>query len=573
MDNQRIAAAFEELADLLELKQENPFRVRAYRNGARAIQDLDEPVANILADESRTLSDIPGIGDTLVEKTRVLVDTGTLPQLEKLRQEVPAGLLAITRIPGVGPKKAFTLHKELNVQSLEDLKAACEAGKVRELKGFGAKTEATILAGLAFAKTTESRIYWAEADQLVARLIEHMRPCKAIEQMESAGSYRRRRETIGDLDLLVASNKPRDVMERFASFPDRLETLVQGEETKMSIRVQGNLQVDLRIVQPHQFGAALQYFTGSKAHNVKLRHLAKKAGLRINEYGVFPDGSEKSIAGETEAEVYAAVGLPWIPPELREDRQEFAWAEADKLPKLIELNDLRGDLHMHTTATDGTASIAEMAEAAIAMGLDYIAITDHSKRVSMARGLDETRALAQWKEVKKVRAKFKDRLEILTGIECDILENGEMDLPDDVLAEADWVVASVHYGQRQSREQITERILNAVNNPHVDCIAHPTGRLINRRPAYEVDIDAVLKACAATGTLIELNANPARLDLDDVQCAAAKRHGVPIVINSDSHATDGFEVLRYGINQARRAGLTKKDVANTAAWAKFKKKK
>jgi DNA polymerase (family 10) len=563
MENQLIAAVFDEMADLLELSGENPFRIRAYRNGARAIRDLPEPVTNILEDPQRQLAEIPGIGDTLAEKTQVLISTGSLPQLEKLRKAIPPVVLLMTRIPGLGPKKARALHKELNILTLEELKAACIEGRVRKLKGFAAKTEQTILDGIAFASKEPSRIYWSEADGIVMRLKEHFRSCAEVERLEATGSYRRCAETVGDLDLLVASDHPAIVMEHFARYPGIQTILVRGGETKMSVRVHQELQVDLRVVQQNQYGAALQYFTGSKAHNVFLRQLAKKAGLRINEYGVFREGTEISIAGADEADVYGAVGLPWIAPELRENRQEFVWAESQRLPRLIERADLQGDLHMHTSATDGTATIAEMAESAIAFGLKYIAITDHSKRVSMARGLDETRLLEQWKHIDELRPRFAGRLHILKGIECDILEGGGMDLSDDVLAQADWVIASLHYGQRQPREQITERILGAIHNPHVDCVAHPTGRLIGRRPAYEVDLDAVLSACAATKTYIELNANPARLDLDDVHSAAAKRHGVQIVISSDAHEPAGMEVLRFGINQARRAGLTAADVANT----------
>ncbi len=463
----------------------------------------------------------------------------------------------------MGPKKAVILHRELGIDSLAALQSACESGAVRKLKGFGAKTEAAILEGLAFAATTQERIYWATADRMVQSILAHMRQCPALERIEAAGSYRRGRETIGDLDFLVISRDANQVFDHLEQYPDRIETIARGEEKKMSIRLRGGLQVDMRIMQAHQFGAALQYFTGSKEHNVRVRHLAKKNGLRINEYGVFPEGSETAIAGETEAEVYAAVGLPWIPPELREDRHEFQWRESQNLPKLITREDLIGDLHMHTHATDGEASIEEMADAAIAQGLKYIVITDHSQRVSMARGLNSARLIEQWQQIDRLRKAYAGRLEIYKGIECDILEDATMDLPDEVLALADWVVASLHYGQRQSRTQITDRLLMAARHPHVDCLGHPTGRLIQKRPAYEVDLDAVLQACAEHHTCVELNANPARLDLDDVQCAAAKRLGIPIVISSDAHSTDGFEVLRYGINQARRAALSPDDVFNT----------
>jgi len=563
LDNSRIAAVFDELADLLEFRGENPFRVRAYRNGAHAIRDLDEAVASILADPSRNLADISGIGETLAEKSAVLVETGSLPQLEALREEIPEGVIAIMRVPGLGAKKAARLHSELDVDSLDTLRVACEAGLVEKLKGFGAKTQQLILDGLQIAQAAGERVYWATADGLAQSLRQHMAKSSVVKKLELAGSYRRGRETVGDLDLLVVATDRQAAMDHFESYPDRSQTIARGEEKKISIRVGKAFQVDMRLVDDEQFGAALQYFTGSKEHNVRLRRMAQAKGLKINEYGVFRESDNQRVGGASEEEVYAAVGLPWIDPELREDRQEFEWAANDQLPQLITLNAMRGDLHMHTSASDGAATIREMADGAIARGLQYIAITDHSKRVSMARGLDVDRLLSQWGMIDEIRQEYQGRLEILKGIECDILEKGGMDLPDDCLAQADWVLASVHYGQRQGREQITERILGAIENPHVDCIAHPTGRLINRRDPYEVDLDAVMKAAAARGTLLELNANPARLDLSDIHASAAKRMGIPIVINTDAHSVDGLDVMRFGIKQARRAGLTADDVLNT----------
>ncbi|WP_164104644.1 DNA polymerase/3'-5' exonuclease PolX [Candidatus Laterigemmans baculatus] len=572
MDNSKIADCFEELAELLEFKGENPFRVRAYRNGARAIRDLDEPVRDILADPERDLAAVPGIGKTLVEKSQVLLKTGSLPQLEALRKEVPSSVLAMVRIPGVGAKKAAQLHRELGIDSLEALRKACEAGEVHKLKGFGAKTEQAILEGLEIAEAADRRMRWADADVVVGQLREYMRQCAAVEQLEFAGSYRRGRETVGDLDMLCVASDRDAVMDHLQAFPERTETILRGDEkkTKMSIRVGGSLQVDLRMVEAEEFGAALQYFTGSQAHNIHLRSIARRRGLKINEYGVFGEDGNKRLAGRSEEEVYATLGLPLFPPEIREDRYEFEWADQnDKLPLLLTLDAIRGDLHMHTSASDGTATIREMADAALERGLEYIAITDHSRRVSMANGLTPARLLAQWEELEEIRKEYRNRLTILKGIECDILEAGGMDLPDEVLAEADWVLASVHYGQKQSREQITERILGAIHNPHVTCIAHPTGRLINRRPAYEVEMEKVFAAAAETGTLLELNAHPARLDLHDIHCAAARRHGIPIVINTDAHSPEGLDVMRYGVLQARRGGLTAADVANTRPWKKL----
>ncbi|WP_419190053.1 DNA polymerase/3'-5' exonuclease PolX [Stieleria marina] len=556
------------MAELLEFKGENPFRIRAYQNGAKAIRELDESVADILADASRKLSDVPGIGKTLVEKTQVLVDTGNLPQLEKLRGEVPEIVIVMARIPGLGAKKAAKIHAELGIESLDDLKRACQEGTVGKLKGFGKKTEDSILEGIAIAKQAGERIYWATGDELAHHISDHMSRCSGIEKMQWAGSYRRGRDTIGDLDLLIVADDRIAAMDHLEAYPDRSQTIGRGD-TKISIRVGKAFQVDMRCVEADQFGAALQYFTGSQAHNIHTRKIAKEKGMKINEYGVFRTDDETKVAGETEEDVYAAIGLPWIAPELREDRIEFKAAEQGSLPDLIELSDICGDLHMHTTATDGKGTIRDMADAAIERGMKYIAITDHSQRVSMAMGLTPERLLAQWNSIDEIRPEYEGRLVILKGIECDILEAGGMDLPDDVLAQADWVLASVHYGQKQPRDQITDRILGAVENPHVTCIAHPTGRLLNRRPPYEVDMDAVMKAAKEHGTLMELNANPARLDLNELHLAAAKRMGIPIVISTDAHSTDGMDVMQYGIKQARRGGLTASDVVNTKSWEEF----
>ncbi len=562
MDNRTIANALDELAELLEFRGENQFRIRAYRNGAKSIRDLDEAALSILADKSRDLGSIPGIGKTLVEKIRTLVETGSLPQLIELRQAVPEVVLQMARIPGLGAKKAARLQQELEIQSLADLRRACQDNLVGKLTGFGAKTQQAILDGLVIAEEAAKRIYWSAGDALAASIGAHMNDCAAVKRMQWAGSYRRGRDTIGDLDLLVVAEDHAVVMDHMEAFADRTATILRGD-TKISIRVGKAFQVDMRVVRADQFGAALQYFTGSQAHNIHTRRIAKSKGLKINEYGVFRLDDDVQLAGAEEADVYAAIGLPWIDPELREDHREFALAEQDSLPPLLELSDIRGDLHMHTHATDGTATIREMADAALSRGMSYIAITDHSQRVAMARGLDTDRLRQQWRIIDEIRGEYEGRLVILKGIECDILEKGGMDLPDDCLAEADWVLASVHYGQKQSKNQITDRILGAIENRCVTCIAHPTGRLLNRRPAYEVDMDAVMQAAKATGTMLELNANPARLDLNDVHLAAAKRLGIPIVISTDAHSIEGMDVMRFGVIQARRGGLSRDDVANT----------
>jgi DNA polymerase (family 10) len=572
MTNNRIADAFDEIADILEFQGANSFRVRAYRNAARTIRDYSESLAAVAVDASRSLTDIAGIGKDLAEKIVVLVNTGELPLLNELRSAVPETVLHIMRIPGIGPKKAAAMHKELGIRTLDELKSACEAGKVRALKGFGAKTEEMILKGIGIAATAQERMYWAVADRIAQDLRTFLADCPSIKQLELAGSYRRGRETIGDLDILVVSSNPNEVMDRFATFPDTATVMGRGD-TKMSIRLHSGLQVDLRVVPERSFGAALQYFTGSKDHNVVLRGLAKQRGLKINEYGVFRvDGeTETYIGGATEQEVYAALDLPLFPPEMRESRREFEWASQGGLPKLVELSDIVGDLHMHTTATDGQATLEEMVEAARRRGLRYIAITDHSQRVSMARGLDSQRLLAQWQEIDQLNRNLDGDMVVLKGIECDILEKGGMDLPDDVLAQADWVMASIHYGQKQPRQQITDRMLGAIENPHVSAISHPTGRLINQREPYELDIDALFAAAKRHHKLLELNANPARLDLNDTFCAAAKNHGIPIVISTDAHNVEGLDCMRYGVLQARRGGLTAADVANTRPWPQLKK--
>ncbi|MBX3426981.1 MAG: DNA polymerase/3'-5' exonuclease PolX [Pirellulales bacterium] len=582
MTNREIAVVFDQVADLLEFQGANPFRVRAYRTAARKVGDHAEPLAEIAEDPVRSLTDIDGIGKDLAEKIETLLATGSLPMLAELQAAIPAGVMALLRVPGLGPKKAAALHEQLGIASLEMLRAACEADQVSQLKGFGEKTQTTILKGIDLAATADQRTRWADADAIVADLRSHLEVVPGVRQLEAAGSYRRGKETVGDLDFLVDADDAAPVMDRLGEYPSVAEAIARGD-TKMSVRLASGLQVDLRVVPARSFGAALQYFTGSKDHNVELRGRAKARGLRVNEWGVFrvdpdadPDAKDAGpqsgeyVAGRTEAEVYAALDLPCFPPELREARQEFRWAEAGELPALVELADLRGDLHLHTTATDGAATLDEMIAEARRRGLEYIAVTDHSKRVTMARGLDADRLRRQWAEIDRINADLDD-FTVLKGIECDILEKGGMDLPDDVLAEADWVVASVHYGQNQPRAQITERILGALAHPHVDVIAHPTGRLINRREAYAVDVEAMIAAAAQHGKFLELNANPARLDLDDVHAAAAKRRGVSIVISSDAHSTEGFDVLRYGVLQARRAGLAAADVANTRPWEELKR--
>ena len=580
MTNADIVTAFEHVADLLEYRGDNVFRVRAYRTAARTIDGLVESLASVRADPARSLEDLEGIGSDLAGKIATLLDTGRLPLLEELEREVPKVAFELMRVPGLGPKKVKVLVEALGIDSLAALEEACRTGQVRGIKGFGPKTEAAILENLAFAQDPErARVLWNEAEPVAAALVAWMEASPAVRRVEPAGSLRRGRETVGDLDILVESDTPVAVMDRLIAWPEGTDVMLRGD-TKTSIRGPRGMQIDLRVVPAASFGAALQYFTGSKEHNVKLRGRARDRGLTINEYGVFrlpaagdgPDGPKgPSLAGQTEAEIYAAVGLPWIPPELREGRHEIDLADHDALPDLVTVADIRGDLHMHTTATDGEDTLAEMVRAAIDRGLAYIAITDHGQRVTMAHGLDRRRLLEQWTAIDRLNdslaADGKPPIVVLKGIEVDLLEKGGLDLPDDVLAEADWVVASLHYGQNQPREKITARLIEAIENPHVAVIGHPTGRLINRRPAYDVDLEAVIAAAARSGTFLEINANPWRLDLDDRHAAAAKAAGVKLVISTDAHSTRGFDVLRCGVLQARRAGLEAKDVVNTRTLA------
>lgn len=568
MLNADVARLFEDLADLLELDGANTFRVRAYRNASRTVESLSADIAAIVERDPAELQQLDGIGKDLADKIVVIVRTGKLPQLEELKEKIPVGVVQMLRIPGIGPKKVSALFKELGLETLEALKQAAEQGRIAELKGFGKKTEQTILEGIALATEAGQRVFLSDAKTEADTIVADLQQLDCVQQATVAGSCRRRKETVGDLDVLVTSSDSNAPMDRLAANPLVVKVLARGD-TKQRVRLRSGLELDLRVVPEESFGAAAQYFTGSKEHNIVIRRRAQERGLKLNEYGLFR--GEEIVASRTEAEVYAAVGLPWIPPELRENRGEIERAEAGQLPNLVELSDMRGDLHMHTTATDGLNSIREMAEAAKSRGLKYIAITDHSKRVTMANGLDADRLRAHWDEIEKVRSQVSG-IQILKGIECDILEDATMDLPDDVLAEADWVIAVLHYGLKQPREQIDKRLLNAIRNPHVDVIGHLTGRLIGHRPGADMTFDDILKAAADHGVMLEINAHPSRLDLDDIHAAAAKDRGIPIVINTDSHNTQGFDVMQYGVFQARRAGLEAKDVANTESFDVFRKR-
>lgn len=565
MQNAAIAALFEEYADLLELQGANTFRVRAYRNAARSVESQAQSLADLVQQPGHDLTTIEGIGKDLADKIETIVQTQRLPQLEDLRAEFPPDVLLMLRIPGMGPKKVAALVSQLEIKTLADLQAACEAHRVAELKGFGKKTEQIILEGLAtlasYGRRTLLSIAKHSADEIARDLVQG----GVVSRAEVAGSCRRRQETCGDLDVLAIADDSTAAMDRLAAHPQVDKVLARGE-TKQRVRLLNGMELDLRVVPEASFGAALQYFTGSKEHNIVMRRRAQERGLKLNEYGLFR--GETPVAGHTEEEIYTALDLPWIPPELRENRGEFEWAAHGHLPRLIEVADIQGDLHMHTTATDGTASILEMAAAARERGLKYIAITDHSKRVQIANGLDADRLRAHWQNIERARGQISG-IEILKGIECDILEDATLDLDDDVLSEADLVIAVLHFGLKQPREQIMQRLLHAVRHPHVDIIGHPSGRLIGSRAGADIQYEEFLKAAADYGVMLEINANPQRLDLDDIQAAAAKARGIPIVIDTDAHSTNGFDVLQYGVYQARRAGLTPADVANTLPFAEF----
>ena len=577
MTNAEIAAVFDHVADLLEYQGGNVFRIRAYRNASRTIGSLVEPLARVRGDSDRRLEDLDGIGTDLAEKIAALLDTGTFPLLGDLERAVPRVVFDLMRIPGLGPKKIKALVEALGIDSLDALESACHDGRVAAVKGFGAKTQSMILANIGFAKDpAHDRLLWRDADLIVQELLAWLRDCPVVGRIDGAGSWRRGRETVGDLDLVVASSRAAEVMDRLVAWPQTASVMLRGD-TKISIRGPRGVQIDLRVVDESAYGAALQYFTGSKEHNVRLRGRAKDRGLTLNEYGLRADAMADAPreAGRDEESLYAALGLAWIPPELREGRDEIDQAATGTLPRLVGLGDMRGDLHMHTNATDGEDTLVAMVQAAIARGLEYIAITDHGQRVTMANGLDRHRLLAQWEAIDRLNeslaADGPPPIVVLKGIEVDMLERGGLDLPDDVLARADWVVASLHYGQNQPRDRITARILEAIDHPAVTVIGHPTGRLINRRPAYDVDIEAVIEAAARTGTFLEINANPWRLDLDDRHAAAARAAGVHLVISTDAHSTAGLDVMRCGVLQARRAGLEPRHVANTRPLAELRR--
>jgi DNA polymerase (family 10) len=556
--NADIAAIFDEIADLLEIEGDNPFRIRAYRNAARTLRDLGREASSMI-EHGEDLTDLPGIGDDLAAKIRDIIATGATPLLSKLRKRVPPALTELLHIPGLGPKRVKTLYHELDIHTLEQLQRAALDGRIHSLPGFGVKTEQHILQALKAQTGVAKRFPLALAAQYAESLVSYLQQVPGVKQVVIAGSYRRAKETVGDIDILVTARPTSPVIDRFVAYSEVAEITARGK-TRAAVRLASKLQVDVRVVPDESYGAALHYFTGSKAHNIAIRELGQQRGLKINEYGVFKNSHR--IAGETEESVFQSVGLPFIPPELRENYGEIAAAQAGKLPQLVELRDLKGDLHAHTTATDGRNSLEAMAQAAREHGLEYLAITEHSKRVTVAHGLDARRLLAEIEEIDRLNATLTG-ITLLKGIEVDILEDGKLDLPDDILARLDLVIGAVHSRMHLSREQQTTRILRAMERPYFTILAHPTGRLIQEREPYDVDMPRIIRQARERGCFLELNAHPERLDLLDTYCRLAKEEGVLVSINSDAHSVMDFNNLRFGVGQARRGWLEKADVLNT----------
>ncbi|MDE2118607.1 MAG: DNA polymerase/3'-5' exonuclease PolX [Betaproteobacteria bacterium] len=564
--NADITAVFTEIADLLEIEGANPFRIRAYRNAARILGDLPQE-ARLLAERGDDLTRLPGIGSDLAGKISEIITTGHCSLLERLRHELPPAITELLKIPGLGPKRVKALYHDLDVQTVEQLHRAAQDGRIRALPGFGEKTEQNILQAVEAHASQSRRFKLATAAQYAEALRAFLQAIPGVQQVVVAGSFRRMRETVGDLDILVTAAPDSTVMQRFTAYDEVAEVFSAGE-TRASILLKCGLQVDLRVVAQQSYGAALHYFTGSKAHNIAIRRIAQQHGLKVNEYGVFR-GAQR-IAGDSEESVYRAVDLPYIPPELREDRGEIEAAHAGRLPHLVELSDLRGDLHAHTKATDGHDSLRDMALAAKALGLEYLAITEHSRRLTVAHGLDPVQLARQCDEIDRLNTQL-DGITLLKGIEVDILEDGGLDLPDTVLARLDLVVGAVHSRFELSRARQTERILRAMDHPHFTLLAHPSGRLIEKREPYDVDILRIIRHAKQRGCFLELNAHPERLDLLDSHCQSAKEEGVLVSINSDAHSTFDFSNLRYGIGQARRGWLEKADVLNTRPLAALRK--
>ncbi|MEK7464692.1 MAG: DNA polymerase/3'-5' exonuclease PolX [Patescibacteria group bacterium] len=568
ISNQDIARIIHEIAVYLEM-QEIAFKPRAYEKVADIIDGLEESVSEIYKrDGLKALQEIPGVGASIAEKIEEFLKTGRLKYYEELKKKIPVDLESFSGVEGLGPKGILKLYKKLGVKTLGDLESTAKAGKISKLEGFGKKSEENILKGIEFVKTSGGRIILGYAMPQVREIESQLNRLKGVEKLVVAGSVRRRKETIGDIDMLVISDNSKFVMDYFISMPEVLRVFAHGD-TKSAIKLKSGLDVDLRVVPKESYGAALNYFTGSKNHNIALRELAIKKGYKLNEYGLFKGG--KQVAGDSEESIYLALGLVYIEPEIRENTGEVEAAKKRELPSLIGYGDLRGDLQIQTNWTDGANSIEEMAKAAMARGLEYIVITDHTKRLAMMGGLDEKKIQLQWKEIDKVNAKLKGKIKILKGSECDILKDGSMDLRDDVLAKLDVVGASVHSYFNLSRDEQTHRIKKAIENPNVDIVFHPTGRMINKREAYDVDMDEIIKSAKRTKTVLEIDAFPDRSDLKDEYIRKCVESGVKMSIDSDAHSVTHLPYLEYGIAQARRGWAEKKDIINTQSVDKMLK--
>ncbi len=568
MENKGIADIFTAIADILDIEGENPFRVRSYRNAARTIEDLSQSLESMVK-TGMDLEEIPGIGKSIREKIEEIISTGKCHFLEELRVQVPAGLTEFLKLEGLGPKKVKVLYDQLGIDSVDRLEKAAQAGRLRNLAGMGLKTEEKILKSIEKYRAGVGRFKLSVGFIYAQAILEYLKEVPGVRRLDPAGSFRRRKETIGDLDILAICARGCQIMDRLAKYGEVAEIIAKGE-TKSSVRLQCGLQVDVRVLEEESYGAALHYFTGSKAHNVAIRDRAKELGLKISEYGVFRSQDDKRISGTKEEDIFKAVGLPLIPPELREDRGEIQAAEQGMLPRLIELSDIRGDLQMHTTATDGKNSIAEMAQKAKEMGYAYIAITDHSKAVRVAGGLDEKGLARHLKEIDKVDAQVSG-FRLLKGVEVDILQDGSLDLQDDILKECDVVLASVHSRFNMEEKEMTQRIVKALKNPNVNILAHPTGRLILEREAYKVNLKEVFQAALDYGVVLEINAYPDRLDLRDVDARMAKEMGAKLAISTDAHSAAQLEMMKFGVFTARRGWIEAKDVINTLPLEKLMK--
>ncbi len=554
MKNKEISIFMDRMGDLLEFKGENVFRVNAYRKASRILDQLTEDIEKMEA-EGR-LRQIQGIGEGIAKDIRDYLATGTIERYITEKKDIPDSALEMMSIPGVGPKSASLVYKELGLKNIDELEKAIQEGKLRELSGFGPKKEENILRGIQLYREGSSRMLLGPAFLLVDEILEYMKPVKAIQRIEPAGSFRRRKESVGDIDILVTAKDPRAVIQHFVKYPGIIDVLGAGD-TKSSIRIKGNLQVDLRVVEEDSYGAALQYFTGSKEHNVKLREIARQKGLKVGVYE-----GDKKIAGKEESDVYESLGMNWIPPELREDIGEIKLAQEGRIPPLLEFKDLKGDLHCHSTWSDGKHPIEELAEYTQKMGYEYLAITDHSGSLKVASGLSSGDLHEQIKEIKSLNRKYQG-FTLLTGNEVDILSDGSMDYPDEILKELDFVIASLHIASKKDEKGNTERILAAIHNPYVTTIGHLTGRMIGERDPYPMDIEAIFKAAAETGTALEINSSYQRMDLKDVHARKAYEMGVILSMGTDTHSIDTFRDVRLGISIARRAGIPPEKILNT----------